>query len=559
MYDLKEAPGGGITDWNVGTESFGGKTYYKATFKFQPYDSYPRAGTTMAQYYLDWIYLKASATCYVNSEKTEIQNGHLYFDQAGTSNGLPASGVGDPTHTTSQLPDCWFGTDTAVNHMKTYTCQITGILGITTCYGEVVPNTMRYQSWLRNKVKEAYGLATPWNDCDDDLCDGQDWNPPGTPGYTNVIGVPVGGAGDGEIHQCLGMAAMIKFDGTEENKKKIPYFDNRHVYALAFKRFVTAVETKFNEDSTLKALVTPTASWYYNKTYVKGGSKRGVFTLGSFTGLEGLNDGNPPTTVNSFAGHCFGDYALRVYDQKKEYFGNQSRACYADAHGMAAYMAGEYGSRRDGFASLVAQTASYLSGRKLVWAGGIQDTYFMPTVTSCYAAGMPDSFRWLHVPNVGHGGGWIDYLEAATCWVANAAFSDDHMKIVADWELIANEVTASVTEVTPDAVELWCSTSQHSNNYPSHCQNNATCNELPSTTRWDPPDLTSAVWTKTTMTYNSQSQKYEGTPATGSGDYATWQACFVRANKLGSCTVTSPVILNENLCTFDPCAELSSS
>lgn len=555
LYDLPAVSGGGITNWNVGTESWGGATYYKATFTFRPYEYQPRQGSDLRNYFIDFIVHQYPATCYVNSDKDEIQNGFLYFNQHATSNGLPASGSGDPTHTSQQLPACWFGTDTMANHEHTYACKMTGEFGMVSCFWDVVPDKIRFQSWLRGKLVEAHELITPWDDCDDHSCDGQYWDPPGYPPYENVIGVPSGGAGDGEIHTCLATAAMIKFDG--ENQDRIRYLDNIYVYSVALKRFITEVEAKFNSDNVLKALVSPPGSWSFAKLLHMGGSKRGRATIGSFLSMPTLNDGYPPTSVVSFAGHCYGDYGMRVYQQKDKYFFNQSRPCHADAHGMYNWMQGEYGYRRDSFSSVVAQTADYLDGRQIVYAGGMQDTYFMPTVTNAFVAAIPSSFRMLLVPNVGHGGGWVDYLEGASCWAAKAAFGTSYLMIDAEWELDANKVYADISNGSPDDVEIWCTTSQHSKNYPSHCTDNATCNALPSNTRWDPPDLTSSVWTKVDMTYSGG--RWQATPPQGSGAYATWQACFARAIDYGVCAVTSPILLNYNLCEFDPSSEISTT
>lgn len=544
---LLPVPGGGISDWIVTSVTID-QPYKKITFDYRPFAYYPKSDSDIKKYYIDFIVHDYPATCYVVSNESHIENGYLYFNQQGTSNGIPEDGEGDPTHTYEQLPKCWYGTDANTKHMKTYGCEMAGKHGMVSCFWNLIPDVIRTMPWIRGKLVETYQQATPWDDCDDHRCDGAVWDPPGPYGpYSNCL------TDDGDIHNCLNMMAILYVPGmSEQMKKTIPYVDNIYIYALAFRRFVDEVEDRFNNDQTLLDLLPQGHTWNFSKLLLMGGSKRGRAAVGGWMSQKGWRD------VAAFAGHCFGDSYARVAEQREKYIGSQGLPCHAKEHGMHQYSLTEYGERKDNLSSVTKQTEQFTeSNPPITYAGGMQDTYFMTPVTLAFAAGMPSHTRYNLVPNHVHGGGVVDYLKAASCWAREVKTGQPRMNVTGWSSYSENRTYGNVQYGTPGLVRQWCTVAKHSKNVISLCSSNVTCDSLPSSTKYDPPDLRSAYHSSTEMTKNG-GQYYYASPPGISGPFGTWQTCWVWATVYDEdelCTVTSHILPNENLCEYDPCGE----
>jgi len=445
----------------------------------------------------------------------------------GTVNGIPPNVSNDPLHPASEMANWWHGTDISANFQQTM-ASVTSSYHVPIGFYDPVPNTLEFQPSVQAAITQVRQIETT-DLCDDHRCDGQ---------LTK----------DGDIHTCLNGAGFIDSVVSPPSNGSRLESINIHptvIYAIAMSRFVDVAQMVMNQYRTMHT--SDQTPYDFQSVVGSGGSKRGVASQAFL-----LED---PRAKAAWSGHSNMSNFLATYAARDRIW---DHTYYFSGLDVISFLSGrqDWLNRYD----RAYFNPSIWAGKTVFITSGLRDTYFDTGAELQYSNALPADTDYLIQPNYPHGGGSYAHMVIWRNIVAHVANGSPLMMVNAAWDVNHNHVYAQVNNVSPDRVELWCSTgpsntpviSLRHTDYPD-------CAEVGRNYTSPPPDNRYDNWTKVSMHFSHG--RYSATPPAAPGDYGRWQSCVVHAFKGGQdpYEATSETMHNAELCSLNGLPIVSSS
>jgi hypothetical protein len=441
----------------------------------------------------DWV---SSVTIVApQPEELAAADAAAFLAQLGTSN--PQSpGEDDPTW--GSAPPAWFaGTDTEMNFSRSYS-SIVYSYGVPLVIGMPVPSAIE----LDTEIVAAIQAEAAMNDdpCDDSLCGGE---------LTD----------EGVISDCLRRAVTALGDLTQD-----PYLH----YAVAEMRIVDAAQDVLNG---VYAGLGSGVAVDWARLWTIGSSKRGNAQRLA-AAIDDRIDGVVVSAANISNFEVFFNAQLSLWEGAYSFDAPTAVDELGTAFGRS------YLEAYDSFL----WDPEVLDGVAYVMAVGTNDPAYPIMSSLFYMESLPAERRFVMVPNYGHGMGAVDHLAALRALVDLRLNGAAWPTVEAQWDWLTNRVTATVGGPAPDAVDLWCTTSNGEN--PAVIDTLPDCSRVPMTPE-DGTDLRHAIWTRQPMTGAGGGVFEIDVPPSA----LSYPACVVRVVADGDKVSTSVPLLSEPLCS----------
>lgn len=183
--------------------------------------------------------------------------------------------------------------------------------------------------------------------------------------------------------------------------------------------------------------------------------------------------------------------------------------------------------------------------RMLVTAMGTNDHHSPVGSAHTWFNAAPAEHRAVFVPNAGHTSGTVDHMTALATLIDHRRDGVPWPRVDAYWDITSAQISARITEGTPDRVEVWCATFMNDTPHPrAETVDPETC-AIGVPEVFDGTDLRSARWERVSMmTLTQESRTWAGTP----WSTLAYPACVVRAVSQETVVSTSIPLMSRERC-----------